>query len=75
MGACQAARRRLPDTVLRRCALRQVGDRQDVSDQTSDNRWEQRLSPLIIKGGVLPAPSVLLRHAGELNLTPQELVL
>ena len=46
-----------------------------MSDQTSDNRWEQRLSPLIIKGGVLPAPSVLLRHAGELNLTPQELVL
>jgi hypothetical protein len=46
-----------------------------VSDQTSDNRWEQRLSPLIVKGGVLPAPSVLLRHAGELNLTPQELVL
>jgi hypothetical protein len=46
-----------------------------VSDETSDNRWEQRLSPLIVKGGVLPAPSVLLRHAGELNLTPQELVL
>ena len=46
-----------------------------MSDQTSDNRWEQRLSPLIVKGGVLPAPSVLLRHAGELNLTPQELVL
>jgi hypothetical protein len=46
-----------------------------VSDVTSDNRWEQRLSPLIVKGGVLPAPSVLLRHAGELNLTPQELVL
>jgi hypothetical protein len=46
-----------------------------VSDITSDNRWEQRLSPLIVKGGVLPAPSVLLRHAGELNLTPQELVL
>jgi hypothetical protein len=46
-----------------------------VSDQTSDNRWEQRLSPLIVKGGVLPAPSVLLRHAGQLNLTPQELVL
>jgi hypothetical protein len=42
---------------------------------TSDNRWEQRLSPLIVKGGVLPAPSVLLRHAGDLNLTPQELVL
>ena len=42
---------------------------------TSDNRWEQRLSPLIVKGGVLPAPSVLLRHAGELSLTPQELVL
>ena len=50
-------------------------DGRDVSDQTSDNRWEQRLSPLIVKGGVLPAPSVLLRHAGELNLTPQELVL
>lgn len=33
------------------------------------------MSPLIVKGGVLPAPSVLLRHAGELNLTPQELVL
>jgi hypothetical protein len=47
----------------------------DVPDDTSDNRWEQRLSPLIVKGGVLPAPSVLLRHAGELNLTPQELVL
>jgi hypothetical protein len=46
-----------------------------VSDQTSENRWEQRLSPLIVKGGVLPAPSVLLRHTGELNLTPQELVL
>ena len=46
-----------------------------MSDETSDNRWEQRLSPLIVKGGVLPAPSVLLRHAGELNLTPQELVL
>jgi hypothetical protein len=46
-----------------------------VSDDISDNRWEQRLSPLIVKGGVLPAPSVLLRHAGELNLTPQELVL
>jgi hypothetical protein len=46
-----------------------------VSDSTSDNRWEQRLSPLIVKGGVLPAPSVLLRHAGALNLTPQELVL
>jgi hypothetical protein len=46
-----------------------------VSDESSDNRWEQRLSPLIVKGGVLPAPSVLLRHAGELNLTPQELVL
>jgi hypothetical protein len=46
-----------------------------VSDETSENRWEQRLSPLIVKGGVLPAPSVLLRHAGELNLTPQELVL
>ena len=44
-----------------------------MSDETSDNRWEQRLSPLIVKGGVLPAPSVLLRHAGELNLTPQEL--
>ena len=37
-----------------------------MSDETSDNRWEQRLSPLIVKGGVLPAPSVLLRHAGEL---------
>ncbi|MCC7369481.1 MAG: hypothetical protein IT306_13720 [Chloroflexi bacterium] len=48
---------------------------QDVSDETSDNRWEQRLSPLIVKGGVLPAPSVLLRHAGDLDLTPQELVL
>ena len=46
-----------------------------MPDETSDNRWEQRLSPLIVKGGVLPAPSVLLRHAGELNLTPQELVL
>jgi len=46
-----------------------------VSDELSDNRWEQRLSPLIVKGGVLPAPSVLLRHAGQLNLTPQELVL
>ena len=23
------------------------------------------MSPLIVKGGVLPAPSVLLRHAGE----------
>jgi hypothetical protein len=46
-----------------------------VPGETSDNRWEQRLSPLIVKGGVLPAPSVLLRHAGELNLTPQELVL
>ena len=46
-----------------------------MSDETSENRWEQRLSPLIVKGGVLPAPSVLLRHAGELNLTPQELVL
>ena len=46
-----------------------------MPDQTSDNRWEQRLSPLIVKGGVLPAPSVLLRHAGQLNLTPQELVL
>lgn len=46
-----------------------------MSDETSDNRWEQRLSPLIVKGGVLPAPSVLLRHAGELSLTPQELVL
>ncbi|MCC6173992.1 MAG: helix-turn-helix domain-containing protein [Chloroflexi bacterium] len=46
-----------------------------MSDETSDNRWEQRLSPLIVKGGVLPAPSVLLRHAGQLNLTPQELVL
>ncbi|MFN8526776.1 MAG: helix-turn-helix domain-containing protein [Chloroflexota bacterium] len=33
------------------------------------------MSPLIVKGGVLPAPSVLLRHAGELGLTPQELVL
>ncbi|MFN8637248.1 MAG: hypothetical protein U0893_25645 [Chloroflexota bacterium] len=33
------------------------------------------MSPLIVKGGVLPAPSVLLRHAGELDLTPQELVL
>src|SRR4051794_17280789 len=75
MGACQAARCRLPDTVLRRCALRQAGTKQDVSDELSDNRWEQRLSPLIVKGGVLPAPSVLLRHAGELNLTPQELVL
>jgi len=52
-----------------------VRNGQDVSDITSDNRWEQRLSPLIVKGGVLPAPSVLLRHAGELNLTPQELVL
>ncbi len=47
----------------------------NVSDESSDNRWEQRLSPLIVKGGVLPAPSVLLRHAGELDLTPQELVL
>jgi len=46
-----------------------------VSDIPGDNRWEQRLSPLIVKGGVLPAPSVLLRHAGDLNLTPQELVL
>ena len=46
-----------------------------MSDETSENRWEQRLSPLIVKGGVLPAPSVLLRHAGELDLTPQELVL
>ncbi|MDP8925099.1 MAG: helix-turn-helix domain-containing protein [Chloroflexota bacterium] len=46
-----------------------------MSGETSENRWEQRLSPLIVKGGVLPAPSVLLRHAGELNLTPQELVL
>ena len=46
-----------------------------MSDETSDNRWEKRLSPLIVKGGVLPAPSVLLRHAGELDLTPQELVL
>jgi hypothetical protein len=46
-----------------------------VSDELSDNRWEQRLSPLIVKGGVLPAPSVLLRHAGQLNLTPQELAL
>ena len=75
MGACQAARRRLPDTVLRRCALRQGRIGQDVSDVTGENRWEQRLSPLIVKGGVLPAPSVLLRHAGQLNLTPQELVL
>jgi len=46
-----------------------------VSDEPSENRWEQRLSPLIVKGGVLPSPSVLLRHAGELDLTPQELVL
>jgi hypothetical protein len=46
-----------------------------VSDELSDNRWEQRLSPLIVKGGVLPAPSVLLRHTGQLNLTPQELIL
>jgi len=46
-----------------------------VSDETSENRWEQRLSPLIVKGGVVPAPSVLLRHTGDLNLTPQELVL
>src|SRR5215208_7058900 len=57
------------------CPTSSGGGGPDVSDETSDNRWEQRLSPLIVKGGVLPAPSVLLRHAGELNLTPQELVL
>src|SRR5215207_5166343 len=74
-GSCQAARRRLPETVLRRCAPGSRGNKLDVSGETSDNRWEQRLSPLIVKGGGLPAPSVLLRHAGELNLTPQELVL
>jgi hypothetical protein len=47
-----------------------------VSDQTAEKgRWEQRLSSLIVKGGVVPTPSVLLRHAGELGLTPQEVVL
>ena len=46
-----------------------------MSDQTSDNRWEQRLSPLIVKGGVLPGPVRPAAPRGELNLTPQELVL
>jgi hypothetical protein len=51
------------------------GDSRSGDSRSGDNRWEQRLSPLIVKGGVLPAPSVLLRHAGRLDLTPQELVL
>jgi hypothetical protein len=82
MGACQAARRSYPTRYYVgapyvKCSTRNLtgGNGRDVSDETSDNRWEQRLSPLIVKGGVLPAPSVLLRHAGQLNLTPQELVL
>jgi hypothetical protein len=75
MGACQAARRLYPTRYYVGVPYVKWGNGRDVPDDTSDNRWEQRLSPLIVKGGVLPAPSVLLRHAGELNLTPQELVL
>ena len=34
--------------------------------------FEERLSPLLARGGVAAVPSVLVRHAGRLDLTTNE---